>query len=260
MVERPSLQIFRETFARRESVVEHPLYSRVVDESSARTFMRHHVFAVWDFMSLLKRLQRDLTGCAVPWLPPVDEKIARFINEIVLGEESDESPEGGHASHFSLYRRAMVEVGAPTQPIDSFVARLREGASVDAAFGPEVPRFVREFVVSTCDLAMHGRTHEVVAAFCFGREDVIPEMFRRLLTTLRTHERRLELLDYYVERHIEVDGDHHGPLAMELIDLAVGQDPQRLHEATVAAHDALERRARFWDGVLREVSALPSRA
>ena len=73
------------------------------------------MFAVWDFMSLLKAIQRELCGVGVPWVPSPNLQATRLVNEIVLGEESDEDGEGGYASHFVLYRRAMQRCGANVQ-------------------------------------------------------------------------------------------------------------------------------------------------
>ena len=99
----------------RFDLLNHPLYESVQTHENLRLFMREHAFAVWDFMSLLKRLQQIATCCDIPWSPASDASHARFINEIVLGEECDEDGRGGYSSHFELYLSAMEEVEADTR-------------------------------------------------------------------------------------------------------------------------------------------------
>ena len=110
--------------ADRRALLEHPLYGRLQTLSHLAVFMEHHVFAVWDFMSLLKALQVRLTCASVPWLPQGNAQVRRLVNEIVLGEESDALPSGGATSHFELYLQAMQEAGADTSQMNQFIQQL----------------------------------------------------------------------------------------------------------------------------------------
>ena len=110
-------------------------------------FMEHHVFAVWDFMALLKVLQRRICCVEVLWLPPVDAQACRFINEIVLAEESDGDNQVGFASHFDIYHRSMKQCGANTAAIDSLIGELRQGVPLRTALElPIIPHAARLFV------------------------------------------------------------------------------------------------------------------
>jgi hypothetical protein len=71
------------------ALLNHSIYQEIDRSDSLRLFMEHHVFAVWDFMSLLKALQCRLCCVEVPWLPAADSLSSRLVNEIVLAEESD---------------------------------------------------------------------------------------------------------------------------------------------------------------------------
>lgn len=242
------------------ALVAHPVYQAIRNEQALRVFMRAHVFCVWDFMSLLKTLQRELTETGVPWFPKGDREARRLINDIVVAEESDVHPAGGYASHYELYREAMDLCGADGTPIDRVLERLRGGRSLEAALaGPEIPAGVREFVATTFGFIDSGEPHRVAAAFTYGREDVIPNMFRALVQQLaQGAPQHWGLFRYYLDRHIEVDGDHHGPLAHRLIARLCGDDLGKWREAEAAARQALEARIRLWDAVLADIRALPA--
>jgi hypothetical protein len=200
----------------RAALLDHPLYADVVSVADLRQFMEDHVFAVWDFMSLLKRLQQDVTCTRVPWFPAGDARAARLINDIVIGEETDVDPDGSYASHLDLYLRAMGDVGASTFQFDRFRSLAQAGVPVEAALARVgAPPHVRAFVAHTMTLANSGTTEEVLAAFFYGREDIIPEMFSRLVHALHDanhDDDRLRNFIYYIDRHIELDGDSHGPM------------------------------------------------
>src|SRR5437016_4053668 len=162
----------------RAALLDHPIYTNIVSVADLRSFMEDHVFAVWDFMSLLKRLQQDMTCIRVPWFPVDNAKAARLINDIVIGEETDVDPDGSYVSHLDLYLRAMADVGASTRQFEAFRSLARVDTSVEGGLvRTGVPPHVRSFVGHTMTLAQSGSTEEVIAAFFYGREDTIPEMF-----------------------------------------------------------------------------------
>lgn len=236
----------------RQRMVDHPLYRRIQTLDDLRVFMAHHVFAVWDFMSLLKALQRDLTCVTLPWVPQGNPATRRLINEIVLEEETDVDPEGRPTSHFELYLRAMQEAGADIAPAQRLLAALAEGASVPAALAAaNAPASVQEFVKHTFSVVAGGQPHAVAAAFTFGREDVIPDMFRNLVADLaQRFPGQLDTFIYYLNRHIELDEDHHAPLAHQMVRDLCGTDPARWHEATEVARQGMAARVALWDGIV----------
>src|ERR1700746_632637 len=104
----------------RAELLDPPVYAEVTSVADLRRFMEDHVFAVWDFMSLLKRLQQGLTCTKVPWFPADNAKAARLINDIVIGEETEVERDGSYVSPLALYLRAMADVGASTSQFDGF--------------------------------------------------------------------------------------------------------------------------------------------
>lgn len=213
--------------------------------------MESHVFAVWDFMTLTKRLQQDLTCTRLPWLPPADPMAARLINEIVLGEESDEHPSHGHCSHFELYLEAMAEVGANTTPMNQFIALQRQGMHATVALDEiDVPPGVARFVRETLDLASNAPTHCVAAAFLHGRERVIPAIFERILQSDEFVQRQAPIFHGYLRRHIELDTEDHGPAAKQLLERLVSADPTYPQQAEAAALAAVESRIALLDELL----------
>lgn len=240
--------------ALRAQLFAHSLYARVDNLPRLRVFMESHAFAVWDFMCLLKRLQADLCPSTFPWTPPADVESARFINEIVLGEESDLDPDGKPAGHLDIYLAAMDEVRADASGFRSFLAMVSMGRSVDEALnGVRARKTVRDFVSTNIDMALNGTTVEVAAAFLHGREDPIPTMFTSLLGGLRSQRVEARGLAYYLERHIELDGDSHGPMGQRLLARLIGGDPQKALEAERAAARAISARIAFWTGIEKEV-------
>jgi Protein of unknown function (DUF3050) len=238
----------------RHELMRHPVYQVLNEESDFRIFMQSHVFAVWDFMTILKTLQKRLTCTDTPWMPPPDPHAARLINEIVLEEESDRTSEDLYLSHFDLYRAAMREVGADLTQINRFVELLGSGKTVAQALRPlTIPATTKRFVLETMKI-QRAKTHEVVACFLMGRENVIPDMFRRFLQSLEEQQQNQhQMMRIYLERHIDLDEDSHAPMGRELMKRICGHDHDKWKEAADITCHSLRMRRMLWDGVLQEI-------
>jgi hypothetical protein len=235
--------------ALKHSLFNHSIYEQVDDLDSLCTFMEAHVFAVWDFMSLAKRLQRELTCISVPWLPPEDRRAARLINEMIVAEESDIGPDGLPLSHLELYLAAMEEVGADTRQFRRFIRLVGADLSIEEALSKsDVPPCVKTFVLNTLSVATRGQLEEVMAAFFFGREDIIPEMFRRLLSSLRK-DLPVDHFVHYLNRHIELDSGEHGPAALEILMTRARGNAQAENLVIEAAKAAIRARINFFSQI-----------
>lgn len=232
----------------RKKLINHSLYSHLTDEHSLRIFMMHHVFAVWDFMSLVKYLQIQFTCVSLPWKPTQYTEISRLINEIVVAEESDKLPDGSVASHFEMYVRAMIVFGADIKPIKNTIYKLDKTPLTMVL--TTLPAAVNEFVSHTFSLIQENKSHKVAAAFTFGREDVIPDMFRAVVKDLnKKNDGTLDLYQYYLDRHIELDEAEHTPLALEMVSTICGDDEKKWQEATDTAVQTIQQRIKLWSNI-----------
>lgn len=243
-------QRYQALVERVHAMKHHRVFAMITSRQRLRTFMEWHVFAVWDFMSLAKRLQIDFTHTALPWLPPANPTAARLINEIILDEETDKALADGHASHFELYLVAMREVGASTAAIDRFIDLLRRDTPVELALRMvQAPAPVASFVQSTIGTACDGQTGQVLGSFFYGREDPIPQMFQCLLDNWAIDPQDAPTFVYYLVRHIELDTDRHGPAAKTIIAATLGDDGDAWLAMFDAAQTAIEERIRLWDAL-----------
>ena len=244
----PKINILNSNLTKyREEIVNHALYKKLNSVEDIAVMMEYHVYAVWDFMSLLKALQSLLTCTTSPWKPVGDGKIRQLVNSIVLEEESDVDKENNPLSHYEMYIDAMKQCGANTSAIESFVA------NVSATNIPSVNDGVDAFLNTTFDVIDSNETHKIASAFTFGREDLIPDMFTAIVDEYNT-ENNLDKFVYYLERHIELDGGEHGPLALELISNLCGDDDNKWREVEETAIACLVARKKLWDSILANLN------
>ena len=246
--------IQKEITSLREELKSHRLYQQLQTVEDIKIFTQDHVFAVWDFMSLLKTLQRELTCVSVPWVPRKKGKLTQFINEITLAEESDVDLSGESKSHFEIYLDAMRHMGSDTHKIEVFLSKIHQNSSIEEALDfAEVPEAVKNFVKVTFKTIYSNDAHKVAAAFTFGREDLIPDMFIEIIHQTHEQESFKDFL-YYLNRHVELDGDSHGPLSLDMIVELCGDDQQKWSEVLVTAKEALEVRISLWDYIADNIS------
>ena len=226
-----------------------------------RLFMEHHVFAVWDFMLLLKTLQQHLAPSGVPWVPPTHPEISGLVNSLVAEEECDLLPEnlGGplHLSHFAIYRRAMVEIDANIAVIDAVLQQASGGDLAGAMRHRGIPAPSARFLRTTQELISSGEVHALAAAFAYGRELLVPDLFRVLLDRLTVLDLPCPTLRWYLERHIVLDGDTHGPLAETMVLTLAGNDPAAHQTVQTVRRQVLADRSAFWDAIELQLRERP---
>ncbi len=243
----------------RNQLLAHSVYDQMIQLRHVQVFMEHHVYAVWDFMSLLKARQRKFGVFQIPWTPSPNPDAVRLLNEIAVCEECDEAGDGGYKSHFELYRESMETAGASTQSIDGLIQRVRKNSSHRPDMKSlAISSSVKSFITSTFDIIDRNDDIELASTFLYGREDLLPGLFTQVVKQVsREYSGCLDPFVYYLDRHIEVDEGEHGPAAVRLLESLCDGRQERVARAQDAAVKALRHRLELWDGILVELNAIP---
>lgn len=241
----------------KNQLLTHSLYEKVKTIDDLNCFLENHIYAVWDFMSLLKALQNKLTCTTTPWLPIGNPEVRYLINEIVVAEETDLTLDGSRQSHFEMYLDAMQQCGANTQDITAFLENVKATQNIFVSIKQSnLHPNVKAFLDFTFRVIEEGKAHNIAAAFTFGREDLIPSMFTEILKNFQINfpETDLSKLIYYFERHIELDADEHGPMAMQMISELCGTNETKWKEVEEVSKQALEKRIGLWDAIKEQIT------
>ena len=240
----------------REKLLKHKLYSNIETIKDLQVFTENHIYAVWDFMSLLKALQIKLTCTKTPWVPNSNSQTAYLINEIVLAEETDINQAGERKSHYELYLDAMIDIGARNEKPVKIINEIANSEDIfNTIDNINIHPNIREFLNFTFSVIKEGKPHEIAAIFTFGRENLIPNMFNEILREFEKNvtEGDISKLIYYFERHIELDEDEHGPMALEMVSMLAENDPKKWNEIESISVQALEKRILLWDAINEQI-------
>ncbi len=239
-------------------LINHSLYKKISTPEHLKVFMEHHVFAVWDFMSLLTALQERLTKTTNPWLPVGNPETRYLINEIVLAEETDLNIHGKRQSHFEIYLDAMEASQANKKKVEDFLLQVNHGTDIFLIIAAsKLPISIKQFLKTTFEVVYSNEPHKIAAAFTFGREGLIPDMFSSIIQEVQKNfpEKDLSLFKYYFDRHIELDGDEHGPMAFKMVEELCGDNAEKWAEAKATAEKCLKSRMELWNGIEEEIEA-----
>ncbi|MDZ7655221.1 MAG: DUF3050 domain-containing protein, partial [Sulfurimicrobium sp.] len=156
--------------------------------------------------------------------------------------------------------RILPIVSIQITPGCSSPKRPDDGTTGVVKFGRCLPRIpgqfctlINSFVSITLDTATKGSVHQVLGSFFFGRENVIPTMFHSLLAHWHIDEKEAPMFVYYLNRHIELNGDSHGPAAWKIINELAGDDPLAIEQLKSAAEEAIHARHDLWDGLAEQL-------
>jgi len=246
------IKVEDELTALKKQLVSHKVYEKINNVDSLKIFMENHVYAVWDFMSLLKSLQLHLTTFKIPWTPTKDSNAARFINEIVLEEETDIGNSNIPSSHYEMYIDAMKEIKANTNKIELLLEKIKEKKSITQSLDEIDAKLpVKNFMQFTFNTIATNEPHKIASVFTFGREDLIPNMFIQIVKNINNEKNvSAKKLIYYLERHIELDGDDHGPIALKMISNLCGDNKKKWDDVIIYSKKALKERIKLWDHIL----------
>ena len=250
------LKILDATQPERDALQNHNIYNSINTIDDLHIFMGSHIFAVWDFMSIIKSLQKTLTCVEVPWIPSGRGSLTRLVNEIILEEESDIDNYGECVSHFEMYCHAMNHAGANTNIIDQFLLELESSNVIEALKKSRVQDHTKLFVENTFNKLNNSPNHVIASMFTFGREEVIPDMFRLIIKKMNKNLKgNLKPFIHYLDRHIGLDEDEHTPLALKMIKELCGDNKSKWDEATLAAKNSMAARIKLWDGILTDIKS-----
>ncbi|CAG9319831.1 unnamed protein product [Blepharisma stoltei] len=238
-------------------------YSSIKLESlpATRVYMKNFIYQAWAVISTLKALRSKLSPSTVPWYPPEDENSVRYINEILLDEETDVAGQPQqYSSHYNLFIKAMREANGFSEPMETLVTDLRQGMAWDKAFIKNKDQYKHiispstfKYVENEIGIAMNGDLHQIAGFFFLGREETVPDLFSGFVKSLNEKEVNAPLFKSYIQRHIDLDGDLHAPLGEKITQRVCKEDPKMWKEVYEAGKLGITDDLNFAKGVTKMI-------
>lgn len=235
------------------NLINHPLYNSIKTESDIKMYMFNQVWCVWDFMTLVKSIQIQIIPPNILWTPPKFPELGAYIYEVLLTEETDKGYNSEtNSSHFQTFLKAMKESSVDTSSVDKFIELLENGNQFEIAIDScGIHKEAKEFITTTYEFAKSD-LHISIAVFCLSREGVIPDMFMNLLANVSLSN-NYKIFNWYLNRHIYLDSQSHGPLSIKLFKTIV-DTKQKQEEALQASLKALKARNKYFNYILDSIN------
>ena len=241
----------------KKSLNSHILFHSRLDRQQLSLFMESHIYAVWGFMSLLKSLQKCVTPNDIPWIPNINTSngLVSFINEIVSSEESERFSKNKYLSHFEIYLMAMKRLGASTIEINRLLNKCKKNTFSqkmidDLSISPAAKKFLKHDI----KISLSNSPPKIIGCFALSREKIIPDMFKYILNVIEPTDTN-KILRKYLELHISIDSDRHGPLSKKLLNKICVSKKDKI-DAYYEANNSIRYRLKVWDSVAKELSLI----
>ena len=153
-----------------------------------------------------------------------------------------------------MYLDAMDQIGAEKEDIEIFIIDIKSGKKINPTIhGLSIDHAVKDFLQFSFEIINTEKSHQIASAFTYGREDIIPDMFISILKELDPENNRYSKLKYYLDRHIEIDGNLHGPLAQKMLVELCNDNQNKWDEVYTVAKNCLQYRIKLWDSILKQI-------
>ena len=149
----------------------------------------------------------------------------------------------------------MKEAGASTTSIDNFLTQLKISDVFTALKSSKAHQPAIDFVTNTFKVLESAPPHIAATMFTLGREEIIPDMFRKIVGKInKSSNGKLKSLIYYLDRHIGLDEDEHTPAALKMIKELCNNDESKWEQTVECGKSVMQSRITFWDGILTQIN------
>jgi hypothetical protein len=244
-------RILQKVLPAQDKILNHQVYKEIENLDDLNLFLEYHVFFVWDQMSSLKAMQKDLTCMNVPWVPKRSPQTRKYINELVLNAEGNDLISETVLSEYESYLELMRESDADSSSIERLEKSINRGENFkDLLDHLDMPKVVKSYLDFTYKTIESKDAHKIAANFVFGKQSLIPHRLVKLLNELnKKFPVDLSLQIKYFESKVMKETGKIEDVAKKIFEELCGHDEEKWDDVAEVAERTLERRLQLWDDI-----------